>query len=63
MKTILVWMLLSTSDGVYNRGTVTVVGHFPDAEQCEHVRKNIPNTDSLNSRCVQAKLVVEGRTN
>lgn len=54
MVETLVWMLISVSLGQSNAGNVTVVGHFKDVAQCEHVRKNIPLQSSRSARCVQA---------
>lgn len=68
MNTVLVWILIAVSDGNSTYGNVTVVGHFPDKVQCEHVLRNIPNLNRNNSngyvegdvaaRCVQARIVV-----
>jgi hypothetical protein len=59
MKAILVWILIVTSDGYYNRGTVTVVGHFPDSAECYKVAGALPGKDDLKSSCVQAKILVK----
>jgi hypothetical protein len=59
MTTILVWMLIVTSAGGYNHGTVTVVGQFPDAAECYKVQGAIPNKDQVKSICVQAKILVK----
>lgn len=53
----LVWILMVTSDGVYNRGTVAVVGHYNDRAQCEHVQKNLPGSN-FNSKCVQSRMLL-----
>lgn len=68
MNTVLVWMLIAVSDGSSTYGNVTVVDHFPDAVQCQHVLNNIPNINRLSSkgyiqgdvaaRCVQARIMV-----
>jgi hypothetical protein len=58
MKTIIVWLLITVSNGGYNRGNVTVVDRFPTAETCEFVRQAIPNKgDDFIARCIQATVV------
>lgn len=54
MTTVTVWLLIAVSMGSYNRGTVTTVGQFVSAQDCEAVRKAIPN--DATTICVQAKL-------
>ena len=54
MTKIVVWLLIATSNGYYNRGTVTVIGQFPAKQDCEAV-KSVLNGDS-NGVCVQATL-------
>lgn len=59
MKTILVWLLISVSDGSYNRGNVTVVERFATLKDCEHVRAATPKAEMQQEmRCVQANIVV-----
>lgn len=59
MVEILVWMLLTTSDGNYNRGNVNSVAMFKTEVQCEHVKKNIPLPGNLEAKCVQANILVQ----
>ena len=58
MTTMLVWLLIVTSDGVYNRGNVVTVERFADVTQCKHVLDNLPNKSSLEAKCVQANILV-----
>ena len=62
MKTVIVWLLITVSDGASNQGNVRVVERFPTSDACEFVRKNIPPSDKRlkNSleRCIQATIVV-----
>lgn len=55
MTTVTVWLLIAVSMGYYNKGTVTTVGKFETAQDCEAVRRKIP--DEATTLCVQAKLV------
>ena len=58
MTTITVWLLITV--GGYNANEVVVVDRFPDAEQCEHVRKAIPfwtEGKRKETRCIEAKVV------
>lgn len=58
---VTLWLLLAISDGSYNRGTVTKVGQFATAKDCEAVRSAIlkAEKDNLKALCVQARLVAE----
>lgn len=60
MKTVLVWLLITVSDGHYNRGTSAVMERFADVSECERVRKSIPRDSNaeVKSICVQARIVV-----
>ena len=58
MIEVLVWLLITTSDGSYNRGTTTVVERFIDKEQCMHVMRNIPYKSAQEANCVQARIAV-----
>ena len=60
MTTILVWLLITVSDGYYNRGTSAVLERFADVAECERVRKNIPRDSNaeVKSICVQARIAV-----
>lgn len=58
MITMLVWLLISTSDGAYNRGNTAVVERFKTKEMCEHVMKNSPLLNrNQEMRCIQAEIV------
>lgn len=57
MTIITLWLLLSVSDGSYNRGNALVVERFATAEQCEHVRKHLAKLGSgHDTQCVQAQV-------
>lgn len=62
MTTMLVWLLIVTSDGVYNRGNVVVLELFTDVTQCSHVLGNLPNKSSFEAKCVQANILVPKQT-
>lgn len=56
-----VWLLIVTSDGYYNRGTVTNVGQFPTLRDCEFVQKSLPGAGQIadfKSRCIQATVMI-----
>lgn len=57
MTTILVWLLLVTSNGGNAYGHAHVMEKFPTAEMCEHVRRNIPGV-GVAARCIQAEILV-----
>lgn len=57
MTTIMVWMLIAVSGGGPNHGTTTVVGHFKTAQMCQHVLTNIPNSNQVKARCIQAEII------
>lgn len=60
MIEVLVWLLVSVSDGASNRGNISVLERFASEAQCEHVKANIPAHDSLfRARCVQARILVQ----
>lgn len=60
MSTVLVWLLIATSTGPRNTGNVSVIAKFQSAEQCEHVRKNIPRVPySAEAVCIQANILKE----
>lgn len=56
MIEVLVWLLISTSDGGNNRGNVTVVERFIDKEQCMHVLSNISDKSNQITKCIQARI-------
>ena len=58
MATITLWLLISI--GGYNGNQVVLVERFPNAEQCEHVRKSLPfwtEEKRKETRCIEAKVV------
>ena len=62
MNTIIVWLLISVSSSPYNsagHGTLTVVGKFPDENSCKYVEQNLPSQATINTKCIQAKIVKE----
>lgn len=61
MIEVLVWLLISTSDALYNRGGVVVLERFKSQEQCEHVKKNIPASGSQRAECVQANIYIPSK--
>lgn len=58
MIEVLVWLLISTSGGTNNYGSVTVVERFISKEQCMHVLDNIPYKSFQVANCVQARIAV-----
>mgnify|MGYP001387698478 CR=1 FL=1 len=61
MSTVLLWLLINVSDGVYNSGNVTVVARFASARQCEVVHAAIKEISSrvrsnTELRCIQAEV-------
>lgn len=58
MIEVLLWLLISTSDGSYNKGQAVVLERFIDKEQCIHVLKHIPNNYRQEATCVQARVAV-----
>jgi hypothetical protein len=58
MKTILVWLLVSVSDGAYNRGTVTYSPPLATLEDCVRIQKNI-QSNNMYTYCVQVNMKVE----
>jgi len=59
MNTVLLWLLVSISDGGSNRGNIVVIERFATVEDCEHVRKNLPMGAyvSNTARCIQANVI------
>lgn len=59
MVEVLVWLLVSVSspNNSAGQGNLTVVGHFKDLGQCQHVLKAIPS-HSVSVRCVQANILI-----
>ena len=71
MKTVLLYILISISQGTYNEGNLVVIDRFPTLTDCEDVIKqtvkgwdktgNRPTTDILktNFYCLRANVVRE----
>ena len=60
MKTILVWLLVSVSNGTYNLGSASTLGHFETKEECERVANLIPN-NNVSSAGLTKKDLPRGR--
>lgn len=59
MLEVLVWLLISESDGSYNRGNVSVVERFRTEEQCERVAKLLAKTSNNKfTYCIQSNVLV-----
>lgn len=59
MKVILVWMLITVSDGYKNQGIVSTVGHFATSKDCFTVGSSLPGQgDKFKWNCVQAQVVI-----
>ena len=58
MKTMLVWLLVISSD--VHGGSVTSVTSqvFPTLADCEQVQKNLPAARYRTSRCIQSTIIV-----
>lgn len=59
MATVTLWLLISI--GGYNGNQVVLVERFPNAAQCEHVRKSLPfyfDSKRETTRCIEAKVVL-----
>ncbi len=57
MNTIILFLLISVSDGAYNRGNITVVERFTTAQDCENVRAALKKfEENAPAVCVQAKV-------
>lgn len=59
MIEVMVWLLISTSDGRSNEGNVSVVERFKTQQQCEHVKKLIPRSVYQESACIQATIYIK----
>jgi hypothetical protein len=57
MNTILVWLLVTVSDGAYNRGTVTYSPPLATVEDCQRIQKNIQG-NSAYTYCIQVNMKV-----
>lgn len=58
MIEIVVYMLISVSDGMYNKGTVTNIAYFKTLESCKEVGEEISgyNTDV---KCIKSMILVK----
>lgn len=43
MTTIIIWLLITTSDGAYNRGNIYVLERFATEKDCMEVKSQIPH--------------------
>ena len=57
MNTVLVWLLVSVSDGVYNRGNVSYSPPLATMEDCQRIQKNIQGSQNYTT-CIQVSLKV-----
>ena len=57
MNTILVWLLMTVSDGVYNRGNVSYSPPLATLEDCQRIQKNIPSNE-VYTQCIQVYVKV-----
>ena len=57
MNTILVWLLMTVSDGVYNRGNVSYSPPLATLEDCQRIQKNIPY-GQVYTQCIQVYMKV-----
>ena len=58
MVEVLVWILVSTSNGYSNQGTLTVIDRFKTEQSCQHVKDNLPKKNQLEAKCIQANILV-----
>lgn len=59
MVTMMVWLLIVTSNGTHGEGNVSVLAKFSAANECSRVEDLIPAKQYVSSRCVQATILVE----
>ena len=60
MTTVTVWLLISISNGAYNKGTTAVVAKFPTKEACVELEREIDKMSYfVNLKCIPAKVLVE----
>lgn len=59
MNTIVVWLLISTSQYASGAGVANVIERFASAVDCEYVRKEMHGMADgiVKTKCVQAKIV------
>lgn len=52
----MVWLLVTISDGAYNRGTVSYSPPLATLEDCQRIQKSIESSQ-LYTRCVEVRKV------
>ncbi len=58
MSTVLVWLLVTVSDGAYNRGTVSYSPPLATLEDCVRIQKNVQSS-VVYTHCIQVNMKVE----
>lgn len=58
MNTVLVWLLVSVSDGAYNRGNVTYSPPLATLEDCQRIQRFIPQ-NRVETQCIQVREVLK----
>ena len=58
MKAILVWILVSVSDGTYNHGNVSYSPYLASIEDCVRLQKTVTGRDT-RTQCVQVNVLKE----
>lgn len=56
MIEITVWLLIAV--GGYNANQATNLGTFKTVAACQQLQKNLPNVNFVQSRCIQATILV-----
>ena len=55
---MLVWILVTAAVDSHGGGSVNYSPPLADLPACEFLQKNLPDTHSVSSRCIQVKLAV-----
>ena len=58
MTSILVWYLISVSDGVYNKGNVHYSPPLSTLEDCQRIQKSV-SSSVVYAQCVQVRKAQE----
>jgi hypothetical protein len=58
MNTVLVWLLVTVSDGAYNRGTVNYSPPLATVEDCQRVQRHVQSS-VVYTYCIQVNMKVE----
>lgn len=58
MTSILVWYLVSISDGAYNRGNINYSPPLATLEDCQRIQK-VVNSSVVYAHCIQLRKVQE----